>query len=90
MQSMVVACHVTVQGDVHQEEDEGAVTDDKELGAQAEAAQEEAQMTIDALPELVQMMTDIQAALTEPESSAGPEEVIMETEDGQGRQESSC
>ncbi len=41
-------------------------------------AQEEAQMTIDALPELVQMMTDIQAALAEPESSAGPEDGTME------------
>ena len=43
-------------------------------------------MTIDALPELVQMMTDIQAALAEPESSAGPENVTMETEDVQGSQ----
>lgn len=75
-----------MQADAHQEEDDGTITDIQEPSAQADTAQEEAQMTIDALPELVQMMTDIQAALAEPESSAGPENVTMETEDVQGSQ----
>ncbi len=90
MQSMLFTRLITVQGDAQQEEDDGTVTDDKESSAQEETAQEEAQMTIDALPELVQMMTDIQAALAEPESSAGPEDTTMETECVQGSHSSSC
>ena len=74
---------IAVQGN-HQEEDDGDVTDDEKADTQAEAVQEEAEMTIDALPELVQMMTDIQAALREPESSARPEDTAMEAGDAQG------
>ena len=47
-------------------------------------------MTIDALPELVQMMNDIQEALAEPESSAGPEPATMEIEHVGGRNTCSC
>ena len=47
-------------------------------------------MTIDALPELVQMMNDIQEALAEPESSAGPEPATMEIEHVEGRNTCSC
>lgn len=74
---------IAVQGN-HQEEDDGIATDNDKSGTQAETAQEEAEMTVDALPELVQMMTDIQAALREPESSAGPENTTMEAGDVQG------
>ncbi len=38
-------------------------------------------MTMDAVPELVQMMTDIQAALTEPEESADLESPTNEAQD---------
>lgn len=73
-----------MQDEVHQEKVDEAMADDEESGAQAEVAEEEAQMTFDAVPELVQMMTDIQAALAEPESSAGPEDPTPEPEDVQG------
>ena len=79
-----------MQGDAHQAVDDGAAADNQGPSTQAEPAQEEAQMTIDALPELVQMMTDIQAALAEPEGSVGPEDGAMEAGDVEGRHMRSC
>jgi hypothetical protein len=39
-------------------------------------------MTIDEIPELVKMMTEIQAALTEPEDSTGGEQLAEGTAEG--------
>lgn len=63
--------HVSVQDDLSQQEEAmAAASESPEASTEAQALHEEAFMTMDAVPELVQMMTDIQAALTEPEESA--------------------
>ena len=47
--------------------------------------EQEAGMTIDAIPELVQMMTDIQAALTGPEGSPDLDQPASEAAADEGR-----
>lgn len=73
--------HVSVQEDLSQQEEVMAALESPEASTEEQASHEEGFMTMDAVPELVQMMTDIQAALTEPEESADLESPTNEAQD---------
>jgi len=77
----IIYKHVSVQEDLSQQEEVMAALESTEARTEEQALHEEAFMTMDAVPELVQMMTDIQAALTEPEGSADLESPTNEAQD---------